>query len=375
MSKLLLTLGLLGSPAALAQEAEPPPPKVLRSNNGKLLVGILGSDWTPGQTVAVYLADPRLDPRTGELIPGLRYGGDARITWVGLDMIELHLAHPAPIPPGTVVSLGTPRSGGPTAAYQPRKVAAAPVPEIPAPEPIQEPAPPPPPPTLPFYALDLTGQDLGSLHDTPAEWPQSVALEGGFTGDGYGTGAGWGAVEWSVRPALGPGQVEIRLEGLRGERWVQGKDDEPHATEPAIGYWLLARVDSPGVGVGVFAVLGAGVDDVGPTAALGLGARTGHPDHTRIELSWDGRGRMGNRFVLDGRVALNDSLRVGMRARVGTLPEHQGDFLQWRADSAVVIDARVRGRWTLQGAIGAGGYDLPWRDLGLVADGRVEVRW
>ncbi len=125
----------------------------------------------------------------------------------------------------------------------------------------------------------------------------------------------------------------------------------------------------------MYGVLGAGVDDEGLAFALGAGVRTGHPDRTRLELGWDGRGPMGSRFVLDGRVALSDQVRVGLRSRVGTLPTHRGDFLQWRADGALVVDAVVRERWRFQGAVGAGGYDLPWRDLGLVTDGRVEVRW
>ncbi len=117
------------------------------------------------------------------------------------------------------------------------------------------------------------------------------------------------------------------------------------------------------------------MDDVGPGFALGLGVRTGHPDRSYLSLAWDGRGRMGHRFVLDGRVALSDALRVGLRGRVGNLPVHQGDFRQWRSDGALVVEAVVGERWGLSGAVGAGGYDWLWRDAGLVADGRLEVRW
>jgi|GEM_PF-3049288 len=348
-----------------AVQAQSPDPQVIQVRADTVLVGTPGEGWTPGQTVAVYVAEARPDPRTDEPVQGLRYAGDARIVWVGPELVALVLAYPVAIAAGTPVRLGSPQGGEPTPAWQaPAPVAAAPPPEPPA-----EPRPPS------GLVQGLMAVHLGQVHDDDATWPQALALEGGLIGDGYDTGAGWGAVAWSLRPPEGPGRVEVRLEGLRGERWVTGKGDEPHATEPAVGYWLLTRVDTAGVGLAAYGVLGAGVDDVGPGVALGAGLRAGHPDRTRIELSWQGRGRMGQRFVLDGRVALRDDLRVGVRARAGTLPVHQGDFLQWRADGALVVDAVVRQRIALQWALGAGGYDLPWRDLGLVADGRVEVRW
>jgi len=357
----------------VAPESLPSDPEVLLSDGSRLLLAVEDPAFSPGVRLALYVTELRPDPRTGERVPGHRYAGDARVAWVGPDLVELALAHPGPVAEGTAVTLGPPLAAAPTPAWRapepeplPREVVVAAAPP---------PAPPPPPPEPFFFDVDLTGAELGRVTDGPALHPMSVALEGGFAGDGYGTGFGWGAVAWSVRPQRGPARVELRLEGLRGERWVEGKGDEPWSTEPAAGYWLLGRVDSPGVGLAGFATVGAGVDDVGPGFALGLGVRTGHLDRSHVSLAWDGRGRMGNRFVLDGRVALSDALRVGLRGRVGTLPLHQGDFRQWRSDAALVVDAVVRERWALSGAVGAGAYDWLWRDAGLVADGRLEVRW
>ena len=170
--------------------------------------------------------------------------------------------------------------------------------------------------------------------------------------------------------------VEVGLEGLRGRHWVEGDEaGETWATEPVAGAWLWTRLDTAGVGLaGIFGA-GLGVDAEGPTMATLLGLRSGLPDRSRVELLWEHRGRLGDRLDLDGRVALADPLRIGMRARLGDLPRHDGDLRQRRADGALLLSWDPTPALTFTVAGGVGAYDLLWADAGPVVDGALEVRW
>ncbi len=267
----MLAVLLMLASLAVADEGPTVAPSLVAQRGGRWLVEASGIGWTPGTTVAVYLEEVRPDPRGGEPIVGLRYAGDARISWVGPDLIELLPERPEVVAAGTGVRLGEPLGAEPTPAW---------VPPGPHPVAVVESAPEPvaPPreasePFEPAWTRAVSGEALGRLTDEPG-LPQALVVEGGFTGDGYDTGAAWGAVGWQLRPPVGPGQIEVRLEGLRGERWVEGKGDEPYATEPAVGYWLLGRVDTAGVGLGVYGVLGAGVDErAGTKSFRGIGGK------------------------------------------------------------------------------------------------------
>lgn len=384
-----LLLNLL-APPALAQDLppEPAPPAPAARPDGtwegravslegdRLLLELTGTGLYPGGLVAVYVEERRPDPRGGEVV-GLRYAGDARLSWVGEGLVELALAEEAQSPASGRVILGPPRGLEPTPPWAPPAppaplaVAQVETPEAPAERPHSERRAL----KIPGLGEDLDGSPLGSVHDGQPS-SQAILSWGGYAADGYGTGAGTGGLAWRLRPAKGPGLVEVGLEGLRGRHWVEGdEDDETWATEPVAGAWLWTRLDTAGVGLaGIFGA-GLGVDAEGPTMATLLGLRSGLPDRSRVELLWEHRGRLGDRLDLDGRVALADPLRVGMRARLGDMPLHEGDLRQRRADGALLLSWDPVPRLTLTVAGGLGAYDLLWADAGPVADGALELRW
>ncbi len=331
----------------------------------------------PGGTVAIYVEERRPDPRGGELV-GLRYAGDASLVWVGPGVVELALAEGAAAPATGQVLLGPARGLPPTPPWSPPPPPPPPVVEAPPPPvAVAQPTPRPSrPPALPGISEDLDGRPLGTVHaDQDAATP-SVRLWGGYAADGYGTGAGLYGAAWRLRPAQGPGLVEIGLETLRGERWAEGEDEgERWAREAVAGAWLWTRVDTAGVGLaGIFGA-GLGVDAEGLALATLLGLRTGDPDLSRVELLWERRGDLGQRLSLDGRVAVVDPLRIGLRARLGDLPQHDGDARQLRSDGALLLSWDALPALTLTVAGGVGAYDLLWADAGPVVDGGVEVRW
>lgn len=375
----LLALGL--GRAAAAEEAAPPAlapadrPRLegalLAREGARLRVAVPTEGMVPGGELALYVEELRLGP-DGAPLSGLRYAGDARLIWVGPGQIELELAPGAAPPAEGRVLLGPARGLKPTPPWTPPPppVAAAPPPPPPAARARQERAP------LPGIGFDTAGSPLGTLHDHPSGPRQALVLSGGWAGDGYGTGAGTGAIAWRLSPKKGPGRVEIGLEGLGGERWVEGAgEDEPWGTEPVAGAWLWTRLDGAAIGLAPIVGLGLGVDAEGPALATVLGLRSGHPDRSRVELLWERRGALGQRLSLDGRVALADPLRLGARARLGDLPRHEGDLEQLRADGALLlsVDPTRRLRLTLAGGLGA--YDLLWADAGPVLDGALELRW
>ena len=312
----------------------------------------------PGGVVAVYVEEIRPDP-SGAPMTGLRYAGDARLVWVGEGLVELALAEGAAPPETGRVILGDSRGLPPTPPWRPP----APAPEL-AVEPLVEaPTEPPPPPDR-----------ERSARVTPA-LQSGLLASGGWAGDGYGTGAGALTLAWTWRPSRGPGLVMIGLEGLRGQRWAEGDETEPWAKEAVAATWLWTRLDTAGVGLALIGGLGLGVDAEGPAAATLIGLRTGDPDGSRIELQWEHLGRLGDRLSLDGRIAMADPLRIGVRGRLGDMPLHDGDALQRRADGALLLSLDASPHLTLTAAGGLGAYGLLWADAGPVVDGALELRW
>lgn len=347
---LLVLPALLAAGPASAEDAEG---AVVHLDGAHLLVATEAAELRPGGAVAVYVEERRPDPRGGERV-GLRYAGDARLIWVGEGLVELDLAPGAEAPPEGRVILGDPRGLAPTPPWTP--------PPPPVVAQVEAPPAPPPPPKPPPHP--------------PRETQRGLVATGGWAGDGYGTGAGAATLAWTWRPPKGPGLVSVGLEGLRGQRWVQGTDaDEPWAREDVAATWLWTRLDTPGVGLALIGGLGLGVDAEGPAVATLLGLRTGAPDASRIELQWEHLGRLGDRVTLDGRVALADPLRVGARGRLGDLPQHDGDARQRRGDGALLLSWDASPHLTLTAAGGLGAYDLLWADAGPVFDGAVELKW
>jgi len=384
---LLASLGASGPVALAGTPATPGGAQavLLQAAGARLLVELVdpAAPLFPGDEVGVYAADPRRDPRTGELVDGFRYAGDGTVTWRA-PLVEVQLTRPGSLREGGALVIGTPLGRPPTPAWRPEPVVAEPEPLASVPAPVAE---PPRARSRPLRSAlaplgrDLDGRVLGSVHARHLERfggrRNALRTWGGFAGDGYDSGAATGGVAWIGRPRRGPARVEVGVEGLRGQRWVQGEGegDEEWGLEPAVGYWMWSRVDSAGLGLAVFGGLGAGVDADGLALAWMAGVRTGDPDRSRIELWWEDRGGLGARAVLDGRVALADSLRLGVRARLGNLPRHDGDFLQTRADGALVASVDPAPWMTVTLAGGLGGYDLLLPDAGLVADAALEVRW
>jgi hypothetical protein len=343
---------------------------VLEAGVRELVITLAGAELRPGRSVGVFLSDLRPDPRTGELVSGLRYAGDGRVTWAGGALARIGLDSTAGAEVGDRIVLGEATGSAATPAYvPPRPPVAAPDPPVPPPV-VSARAPAP----LPFETDD-SGARLGSVHYDDRSG-QSLVLWAGYADHGYDDALGTGGVAWRLRPRRGPALVEIGLDGLRTRRWVAGSSaEEPYGSEPVVGYWLWGRVDSPGLGLAVIGALGAGVDVDGLALGWRLGLRTGHPDRSRIELAYERRGALGGLLILDGRVAVADPVRIGLRTRTGDLARHDGDFTQMRADGAVVLSADVTSAWTLELGGGVGAYDLVWRDAGPVLDGAVEVRW
>jgi hypothetical protein len=389
----LAPLSLLSPPAAAqAPPGDDAPRGALISVEGdRLVLALEQGAPQPGRAVAIYAAARRVDPRSGEVVEGLRYAGDGRITWAGPGLVEIQRGVSDALPPGTAVVLGpalglvaAPRwapepevvvdEGSPEPAGDEVSVAevsgseAAVVGE--AERVARERAPAGP-------GFDLSGARLGRVQDAPVygDRRQGLRASAGVANDAWGSGAAIGAVAWRARPARGPGLVEIGLEGLQGRRWLEGSGEEDYALEPAVSYRIFARVDSPGVGLALIAGLGAGVDAEGLAPSATFGLRTGHPDRSRAELTWTWRGELGDRAQLDGRVALGEGLRIGARAGIGDLPRHDGDLRQLRADGAGLLSLDLGPALTLELAAGAVGYDLLWADAGPVLDGGVEVRW
>lgn len=346
---LLAALALAGDPAQ-------PTGALLNLDGAQALVALdVPADLHPGGEVAVYAAESRPDPRGGPPLEGLRYAGDARVTWVGDGLVEIVLVSPDGLRLDAPIVLGAPRGLSPTPVFQPTP------PEVVADHPDPAPA---------------TRAPLPTIHDDRRLPPgQSLTLAGGFAGDGYDSGAATGAMTWSLRPARGPARVSVGLEGLRGSRWVESVGDEPDALEPAAGYWIWSRVEAPWLGLAPFGGPGAGVEAEGLGLAWELGLRSGHPDRSWAAMSWRRYGEVGSRWTLEGRVALSDALAVGPRARWSELPRHDGDLQQARADGALVLRLDPSPRLGLTLAGGLGGYDLLIRDAGPVLDGALELRW
>jgi len=351
--------------------------EVLLADGARLIVAAAAPLW-PGERRSVYLAEARPDPRDGSLVEGWRYAGDGRVVWVGEGVVELALAYPLAGDAATSAILRAPLDAAPTAVWMPQ---APPPVEVPAADGLTAPevqsAEAPPRREGPrAFGRDRGGVALGDVHDAPF-YGRGAALRvtGGYAGDGFDSGLGLGTASWRVRPARGPGLVEVGVEGLWGQRWLEGEGTESYGLEPAVAYRVWSRVDSPGVGLAVIGGLGAGVGAEGLGVSGLVGLRSGHPDATRVEVLYEARGGLGGRLSLDGRVAVRDALRVGARSRVGDLPRHDGAFRQLRADGAAVLAADLGSSLTLELAAGAGGYDLLWADAGFVADGALEVRW
>ncbi len=388
----LLRPGVLGLAATLLLPAPARGADVvaetLQLDGARLLLSV-PLDWAvqPGGAVAVYVEELRPDPRGGTLT-GLRYAGDARLLWVGEGVLELALVEGAAPPAAGRVVLGEPRGLPPTPPWAP--------PPAPAPPPVIEADPLPRAEALadahrtrerrevalPGLSFDLEGAPLGTVHAAREGGEQAVIAWGGYAADGYGTGAGTAGAAWRLRPERGPALIEIGLESMRGERWAEAEEateeiaaDERYAREAVAGAWLWTRVDTAGLGLAAVMGAGLGVDAEGPALATILGLRTGDPDLDRVELLWEHRGRLGDRLTLDGRVAVSDPLRLGLRARIGDLPRHDADVRQLRADGVLVVawDPLPNLRWTMAGGLGA--YDLLWADAGPVLDGALEVRW
>lgn len=357
--------------AALAQDAS------VVEADGRWLIVAVEQAPSPGVHVAVYLAEERVvaDRR----VVGFRYGGDAEVAWAGGGFAELRLAHDVPVAEDAVVRLGHPRGGPPAVSRPPpAPVAIAPVAEPPAPVAIA-PVPPPRSSTPWPFDTDLEGRRLA--HDRPSEGRHAVVLRAALTADGTRAPATFeGLAAWRFFPARGPGRVEVGLEALRGARWVKGADplgdpEEAYGLEPAAGYWLWTRLDSPGVGLAVFGGLGAGVDTEGLSAGVLLGGRTGDPHGSHVELSHETRGGLGWRTALSGQVVLAEPLRAGLRARLGALPRNDPGFRRTRADGALTVSVQARPGLRVSLAGGLAAYDLLLADAGPVLDAALEVSW
>jgi len=341
-----------------------------------------------GTRVAVYLREDRPAPEGVGTAVGYRYAGDALVTWSGPEYAEIRLVHPSAASVGAVVRLGPARNGVPSPVRPPPERAAPPVtPEEEGPVALEAGTPsetrPPEVPRTPWNPLeplqtDLRGEDVGTMN---GEARHAIVVSGGLVDDGTRAPPTWSArVAWRYRPAKGLGRIEVGVDGIRGARWVKGADgaqdpDERYGLETAAGYWLWTRLDTAHVGWGLIFGFGAGVDNDGLTGGLLLGLRAGHLDHDRVALTWEERGRLGWQVALDGRVQLADPLRVGLRSRVGALPENDPGFLRARTDGALLLEVRPVPalRVTLAGGLAA--YDLLFDDAGPVVDAGVEVRW
>lgn len=354
---------------------------LLEADDHRLVVELHGAaELRPGERVSVYLSEPR--ELAGRTTRGLRYAGDADLSWAGDGLVELLGAEASLASVGEEVRLGSPTGGtaAPPLAWSPPE---------PEPGPLEEPAPHDLTPSglTPDLATGSFGSESGTraggfdrgwretVHERRAGSSQALAASVGFAGDGYDAGVGVGSVAWRLRPDRGPALVEVELAGLHAERWVQGNGDEAPAREPAVGYWLWTRVDGAGTRLAPLVGLAAGVEQEGLGTGWLLGLRTGHPDGSYLETAVRGWGSLGQRGRLEGRIALSDELRVGVRARAGALPTHDGDFLQDRADGVLVVDWDPLPLLGLELAAGAGGYDWLLRDAGLAADASLEVRW
>ena len=368
-----------GSPAGA--DIAPPPTApaataILDADGERLIVTAPPLLPWPGERFSVYLSEARPDPRSGVLVEGWRYAGDGRVVWSGAGVVELALEHPLATTQGGAVVLRAPLGASPTAAW----VAPGPPAEVPAPPLVEVLVAGPPeverPPLVFATGRDRSGAALGTVHDAPMyQRPTALRVSGGFAGDGFGSGVGLGAASWRLRPTRGPGLVEVGVEGIRGQRWLEGEGDEGYGLEPAVGYRVWSRLDTPGQGLALIGGVGAGVGAEGLALSGLIGVRTGHPDASRIETTFEARGGLGNRLTLDGRLAMRDALRLGARTRIGDLPRHDGALRQLRADGALVLAADLGPAVTLELAGGAGGYDLLRADAGIVADGALEVRW
>lgn len=380
---------------------------VLAGEGSTIVLALTGPAlWRSGEGVALFVDEQRADPRTGALVSGQRYAGDALVQWVGSGpepLVEVVVHPAAALRTGDTLRLDRPRGLPPVAAWQPpppppvleQPATGSPAPDTVAATPGRERAKADAGWALLGIDRDLDGSPLGSVHQRRRiTASQALALSGGWSGDGYGSGLGSGGLTWRLRPARGPARVELSLLGLRGQRWVQAEDshaedgDEDQGTllveedsrEPAVGYWLWSRVDSPGIGLAAFGGLGGGVEAEGLALGLQLGLRTGHPDGSHLALDYQRWGRMGQRWTLQGEIALTGAqsptrLSTGIRVRRGNLPVHAGDFAQDRSDGAVLLGLDPVPRLGLQLGLGLGGYDLLIADAGLVADGAVELRW
>ncbi len=409
MTPLLLLLTTLA-------QAQPEPPATapvapamhLLAQQGTQLTLLMDGDvgHLPGDTVGVYLWEARPDPRTGEMLAGSRYAGDARVVWVGGDLVMLELVHtPQALELDRPVELGASRSSKPTIPWVPA-VANPPAPEPTPPLVAQTetvlPEESPPDPDMPLPPLHHPGDAsddlpkktrsrsaIGVAHaDHYGGRRQQVSAHLDWSDDGHQTGTGLGELRWSTWPEKTVGAVHISLQGLRGMRWVSPENrtkKEPWARAPAAGYWLWTRVETPGVDVAVTGGLAVGVNTAGPNVAAAIGLRLGADHAGHVRLDWDQYGDLGYRGALLGMVPLTDRFRLGLRARAGALTLHEAppvyDFgtraawRQVRADGTVRISWDIGESLTFAGGLGRSGYDLVSADAGPVLDGALEVRW
>jgi len=385
----IAVLSLLVSPVVAADS---PDAGILIAADGvQLTVEIATDTLLPGSIVAIYVGDLRPDPRTGEAVDGLRYGGDGRIIWVGDGLVQVALSYPEQgIEPGAVVELGAPMKATPTPAWRPPEPEPDPPPDdkaVPEPEPtpvaLNEPKTSSGAEFLSYFNTTTSGDVLPSSRaaftSRYGDRRQSIRAGAGWSDDGFGSGAGVGGLAWRMVPQKGPGLIEIGLDGVRANRWVAGDvklKGEEAGLEPAIGYWLWTRLDTAGNGLAGISGLALGVDGDGLALGFLVGLRSGVAHGDRIELTYTHRGSLGGRLAMDGRVRLSDPLRIGVRTRVGDLPRHgDGTFRQNRADSVLLVSADPTPWLTFEIGAGLGGYDLLFDDAGLVLDGAVEVRW
>jgi len=216
---------------------------------------------------------------------------------------------------------------------------------------------------------------------------QGLTTRAGWADDGFQTGLGSGSVRWSWLPSKGLGRVSVRLEGLRGTRWVaaeNGGKREPYAREPAVSYWLWTEIETADIPLAAVVGGAVGVQAEGPSGALRLGLRSGLPHAGHARVSWTGYGTMGWRWEVLGAVPLTPALRVGPRVRIGTLPLHappealtaqEEAWRQSRADGILGATVDLSGAHSLTLGGGLAGYDLLFADAGPVLDASWEVRW
>ena len=88
------------------------------------------------------------------------------------------------------------------------------------------------------------------------------------------------------------------------------------------------------------------------------------------------RSGLGTQLALTGQIAVAPPARLGLRARIGDFPRHDGDQVRAaRADGAALASFDLSRALTLDVAGGLGGYDLAFSDAGLVVDVGLTTRF